>query len=99
MSPRVAANRRLRFKGKKPKTLRRKKRKGCQHLKADRSSFVVVPPGLVRLKKGVLNFVAILKKAKTQNARPVSGISTKYKKNNKILLNLCKKLTYNYIYT
>lgn len=80
MSPRVAANRRSRFKGKKPKTLKRKKRKGCQHLKVDHSSFVVVLQELVRLRKGVSNFVAILKKAKTQSARRVSEISTKIKR-------------------
>lgn len=80
MSPRVAANRRLRFKGKKPKTLKRKKRKGCQHLKVDHSSFVVVLRELVRLRKEVLNFVAILKKAKIQNARRVSEILIKIKR-------------------
>lgn len=80
MSPRVAANRQLRFKGKRPRTLKKKKRKGCQHLQVDRSSFVAVLLELVRLKKGALNFVAILKKAKTQSARHVSEILTKIKK-------------------
>lgn len=74
MSPRVAANRQLRSKGKRPRTLKKKRRKGCQRLKVDRSSFVAVLLERVRLKKEALNFVAILKKAKTQSARHVSKL-------------------------
>lgn len=65
---------------------KRKKRRGCRHLKVDHFSFVVVLPELqlVRLKREALNFVAILKRAKIRSARPVSKIQSQIENNEKI---------------
>lgn len=73
----VAVNRRLQFKGKKYKLSKKKKRREYRYHRVDHSYYVVVLPQLQldRLKREVLNFVEIQKKARIQNAKHVSLIS------------------------